>query len=141
MKAKKMALIPKIISKLVGKDDGDDFCVGEENLNACMILSSLIEVTDFYKVISKRSYIQKLSEIAYDPLNSKMSQNSARIVLEKLVQKMNEKSHGSNEESSLNQDDDEDTIITKGDSDEEEENNQGVDPLVLETLSCLIPKI
>jgi hypothetical protein len=73
MKAKKVALIPKIISKLIGKEEGDDYWVGEENLNACMILTQLIEVTDFYKVISKRSHIQKLSDIAYDPLGSKMS--------------------------------------------------------------------
>jgi hypothetical protein len=141
MKAKKVETIPKIINKLVGKESGDQYWVEDENLNACMILMQLLDVTDFFRVIAKRSTIQKLSEIAFDPQGSKLSQNCARQVLERLVQKINEKGRGGREESSLNQDDDEDTIITKGDSDEDEEGVQGVDPQVLETLSCLIPKI
>ena len=57
-----------------------------------------------------------------------MSQNSARQVLERLVQKINEKGRGGRDDSAHNQDEDEDTIITKGDSDDDEEGSQAIDP-------------
>jgi hypothetical protein len=57
MKAKKAAIIPKIISKLIGKNTEEDFWVDDENLNACTIITQLLEVNNFFKVIRKPSFI------------------------------------------------------------------------------------
>ena len=141
MKAKKFALIPKLINKLVGREGESEYWVDDENLNACTVLTQLLEVNEFYKIIRKVNFIEQIAEIAFDPLGSKISQNCARQVLEKLVQKINENGKKSQFDTAINFDADEDTIITKGESDEEEEGAQGLEPQTLNVFTVLISKI
>ena len=58
-------------------------------------------------------------------------------VLEKLVQKINDKKGIARNHN----DDDEDDLIIKQDSDEEDDQAENIDSQTIDVLSCLIPKI
>jgi len=65
------------------------------------------------------------------------SRTASKSVLEKLIQKINDKKGTS---SRNHQDDDDDDLIVKQDSDDDSE-VEAIDQSTLEALSCLIPKI
>ena len=60
IQTKQKQVIVKLIDKL-----GPD-CDEEDNLNACTILSDMIEIKDFYNVIIEKENIQKILDIVFD---------------------------------------------------------------------------
>lgn len=98
--------------------------------------------------MAKRVHVQRLSDIAFDDACSKLATRSARELLEKLVQKISEASKNANPNFGSNNhifddDDDEGTVIKKisADSDDDSDFAKHPDPAIIETLSCLLPKI
>ena len=65
------------------------------------------------------------------------SRTASKSVLEKLVQKINDRKSQSR---SINTDDDDDDRIIKQESDDDESHNQ-IDSSTIEVISCIIPKI
>jgi predicted DNA-binding ribbon-helix-helix protein len=133
IKAQKQVAISKLIDKL--SDEFDE----NENMNAALTLVDLIETTEFCAMVARKPNIRKICELSFDS-QSQQTRNSSKLVLEKLIQRINEKKgNRANDNHGADEDDD---IIIKQDSDDEEESiDATIDASVVEMLSCLIPKI
>jgi hypothetical protein len=121
-----------VITKLVNKLDNED----EESQNVANVLQELIQVSDFFSIIARKPTIQRLSDIAFNnEPGMAQSRTSSKSVLEKLIQKINDKKGTRN-----HHDDDDDDLIVKQDSDDDSE-VEAIDQSTIEALSCLVPKI
>lgn len=111
IKKRKIAVIRKLVNKLSSETED------EECLNATTVLNELIEVNDLFNIINHKYTIERLSQIAFDTeTGNAYSRQAGKSVLEKLLQRINNRNSPSNDD-----DEDEDDKIKMQDSDENED--------------------
>lgn len=111
IKKRKKSVIVTLVNKL-GSETDDEEC-----LNAATILNELIDANDYIFNENRQPTIERLSQIAFDTnAHIAYSRQAAKLVLEKLVLKINNKSNLNNDD-----DEDEDDKIKIQDSDDNED--------------------
>ena len=108
-------------------------------MNASSIIIELIELKQFYTMISKRGTLQKFSAIAFAENGSIDSKQECLNLLNKFVQQFKEKQVSGNDDSSLNAGEEDDEIIINEASDDE--NNAAkdkADAVIVEILAGMV---
>ena len=126
-----------MLNELIEKLQSDK--LDEENMNASSIIIELIELKQFYTMISKRGTLQKFSAIAFAEDGSIDSKQECLNLLNKFVQQFKEKQVSGNDDSSLNAGEEDDEIIINEASDEE--NNAAkdkADAVIVEILAGMV---
>ena len=127
----------KILSELIEKLQGDR--QDEENMNASAIICELMEVKQYYSMLSRKANLTKFTGIAFSETGSTESKQECLTLLQKFVQQFKDKQTSGDDNSSLNAGDDDDDIIINEASDEE--NNAAkdkADAIVVEILAGMI---
>ena len=74
----------KVLNELIEKLSSDK--LDEENMNASSIITELMELKQFYAMISKRATLQKFSAIAFAESGTIDSRQECLTLLNKFVQ-------------------------------------------------------
>lgn len=128
---RKVTVFTKLVNKLDLDNEEQDF------YNVAAVLNELVQINDFFAIVARKPTIQRLSDMAFNNEQGlSESRTASKSVLEKLVQKINDKKG----QRHINHDDDDDDMIIKQESDEDETHSQ-VDNSTIEAISCIIPKI
>ena len=122
----------------------------EDNLNACSIIQDMLEIKEFYAILSKKANMQQIIEYAFTHEQRNCnSQNAALGVLNTLVQLYHEK-HKNGEgrkQGDGNNEDEDDIIIQQSDEEDEEGKNAFIDLLkqvaknITQYLEEAVPKV
>ena len=133
---KKQAVLSQIIDKL--SSDRDE----EENMNASEILTALMDIKQFFTMISKRATLQKLAGNAFDEDGTVESKQASLELLSKFVQMYKEKqqqsySPGDDSDNDMNKEDDE-IIINEASDEEKDTVKDKADAALIEILANTI---
>jgi len=112
-------------------------------MNASEILIALMDIKQFYGMISKRATLQKLTSNAFAENGTAQSRTESLVLLTRFVQiykekQMNAQNHDDSDENNVNGDDDE-IIINEGSDEDKDNAKEKADTVLVEILCSTIP--